>query len=283
MGWCGLLFSIVLTGTLAVWPRGSTGAMIAVAGVANLAHPADPLTPPGWVAVNTEFGSIAHNTPSPLVQYQAAVQIQQEAISRHARVIIFPETVVPYWTAAIDAFWDQTLSRLNARGETIIIGARIPLASPVAPSTDFSNGLAVLRGGSFHASAAPVQRSTEERLWNPIYLNAMVLRGATEAIVPQRVPVPIAMWNPFRRDSARPDWFGPGAVQIGSERAGIIICYEQLIAWPVLVTMTKRPTVLIAPANDYWAQGTTIPMFQRTAMRSWARLFGVPCLFAVNT
>jgi hypothetical protein len=49
------------------------------------------------------------------------------------------------------------------------------------------------------------------------------------------------------------------------------------------MTVAKRPTVLIAPANDYWVKGTTIPMFQHTAMRSWARLFGLPCLFAVNT
>jgi apolipoprotein N-acyltransferase len=91
------------------------------------------------------------------------------------------------------------------------------------------------------------------------------------------------MWNPFRRDSAHSDWFGSGTVQIGNERAGIIICYEQLIAWPVLMTMTKHPTVLLGSANDYWAQGTTIPRFQRTAMRSWARLFGLPCLFAINT
>ena len=111
----------------------------------------------------------------------------------------------------------------------------------------------------------------------------MVVRGSDVAVVPQRVPVPIAMWNPFRPDSAYSDWFGSGTVQIGSERAGIVVCYEQLIAWPVLMTMTKHPTVLIAPANDYWAKGTTIPMFQRTAVWSWARLFGLPCLFAVNT
>jgi hypothetical protein len=111
----------------------------------------------------------------------------------------------------------------------------------------------------------------------------MVVRGADAAIVPQRVPVPIAMWNPFRSASAQSDWFGSGLVRIRSECAGMVVCYEQLIVWPVLMTMTKHPTVLIAPANDYWVRGTTIPMFQRTAIRSWARLFGLPCLFAANT
>jgi hypothetical protein len=111
----------------------------------------------------------------------------------------------------------------------------------------------------------------------------MVVRGADAAIVPQRVPVPVAMWNPFRSASAQSDWFGSGLVLIGSERAGIVVCYEQLIVWPMLMTMANRPTVLIAPANDYWVKGTTIPRFQHTAISSWARLFGLPCLFAVNT
>ena len=138
MGWCGLLCCIVSTGALAVWPRWTAVGMIGVVTIANLEHPANPLPPPGWVAMNTEFGSIAHHTPSPLLQYQAALQIQQEATSRHEAVIIFPETVVPYWTAATDAFWEQTLELLRARRKTIIVGARIPLgASPVLPLSDF--------------------------------------------------------------------------------------------------------------------------------------------------
>jgi hypothetical protein len=280
-GWCGLLCCTVLTGALAVWPRWTTVAVLAAATIANLAYPADPLPPPAWVAVNTKFGSIAHHTPNPLAEYRAAQQIQQEARSRDAAVIVFPETVVPYWTAATDAFWEQTMELLRARRETIIIGARIPLAPPVRATADFSASLAVLRGDLRHADLS--SRLTDLPIWSPPYVNAMVVRGADSAIVPQRIPVPIAMWNPFRSSSAQPDWFGSATVQIGRERAGIVVCYEQLIAWPLLITMTRHPTVLVAPANDYWAKRTSIPVFQRSAMRSWARLFGLPCLFAVNT
>jgi apolipoprotein N-acyltransferase len=111
----------------------------------------------------------------------------------------------------------------------------------------------------------------------------MVVGGAQAAVVQQRIPVPIAMWNPFRRDTARMNLSGTGLVQIGKERVGIVICYEQLIVWPLLLTMIQHPTVLIGPANDYWAMATTIPTFQRTATRAWARLFRIPCLVAVNT
>jgi predicted amidohydrolase len=284
MGWCGLSFCAVLTGALAVWPRWAVLAMIGAAMIANLAHPSKPLPPPGWVAVNTKFGSIAHHTPNPLREYRVALQIQEKATSRHAAVIVFPETVVPYWTAATDAFWEQTLQLLRVRRETIIIGARIPLrATAVFPVSDFPSSLAMLRGEFQHGSSSRLSGSVDEKVWHPRYLNAMVVRGADAAVVPQRVPVPIAMWNPFRSATAQSDWFGSGIVQIAGERAGMLVCYEQLIVWPVLMTMKEHPTVLLAPANDYWAKGTTIPAFQRAAMRSWARLFGLPCLFAVNT
>src|SRR5215831_1996918 len=48
------------------------------------------------------------------------------------------------------------------------------------------------------------------------------------AIVPQRFPVLVAMWNQFGSASAHSDWFGSGLVQIGSERTELVICYEQL-------------------------------------------------------
>jgi apolipoprotein N-acyltransferase len=198
--------------------------------------------------------------------------------------MVFPETVVPYWTASTDAFWEQTLGALRASGETIIVGARIPESgAPAGRLADFATSIAVLRSDLRDTNTIGVSRLTDESIWRPRYTNAMVVRGAQAAIVPQRIPVPIAMWNPFRPDSARLNIFRPGLVRIGNERAGIVICYEQLIVWPVLITMIQHPTVLVAPANDYWAASTTIPRFQLTAMRSWARLFGIPCLFAVNT
>jgi hypothetical protein len=278
-GWCGFLGCAALTGALAVWPKRAAMSAIAVATVANLVYPADPLPPAGWVAVDTHFGPISQSAPNPLAEYRAAQEIQQEALSRHATVIVFPETVVPYWTASTDAFWEQMLAALRASGKTIIVGARIPGSAPVGRPADFATSIAVLRG----ANAIHPSRPIDEPIWRPRYINAMVVRGAQAAIVLQRVPVPIAMWNPFRPDSAQLNIFRPGLVRIGNERAGIVICYEQLIVWPVLTAMIQHPAVLVAPANDYWAVSTTIPKFQRTAMRSWARLFGIPCLFAVNT
>jgi len=280
----GFLLCVALNGALAVWPRRAAISAIVVAALVNLVHPTDPKPPAGWIGLDTHFGPISHSAPNPLAEYQAAQEIQQEAMSRPATVIVFPETVVPYWTASTDAFWEQTLAALRSSEKTIIVGVRIPESGASADHLpDFATSIAVLRGNLRNTNATLISGSKDESIWRPRYLNAMVVRGMQTAIVPQRIPVPIAMWNPFRRDSAQLNLSVPNLVRIGVERAGIVICYEQLIVWPVIMTMIHHPTVLIAPANDYWATSTTIPAFQRTAMRSWARLFGIPCLFAVNT
>jgi predicted amidohydrolase len=282
-GWCGLLVCVTLTGALAVWPRTAAIATVAVAGFANLVHPTDPRPPAGWVAVDTHFGSISHLTPSPIAEYRAAQEIHREALSRRAVVIVFPETVVPYWTTSTDTFWEETLAALRASGKTIVVGARIPEASAAGALADFSTSLAVLRGKLAGANGIRISSRLEELVWQPRYSNAMVVRGAQAAVVRQRIPVPIAMWNPFRRDTTLVNLSGTGLIRIEKARAGIVICYEQLIVWPFLMTMIQHPTVLVAPANDYWAMATTIPTFQRTATRAWARLFRIPYLVAVNT
>jgi apolipoprotein N-acyltransferase len=278
-GWCGLFGCGTLTGALAVWPRAAAAVTIVLAGLANLVHPTDPRPPAGWTAVDTHFGSIAHRTHDPLSEYRVAQEIQREALSRQASVIVFPETVVPYWTASTDAFWKQTLVALRTSGKTVLVGARVPIARESAGDHqfDFSSSLAVLRGEP--ASLRPRQESSG----HPQYLNAIVVRGVQNATIPQRIPVPIAMWNSLQRESAQLNLLGSGIVRIGSERAAIIICYEQLVVWPVVTSMIRHPSVIVAPMNAYWTHSTTIPIFQRTAMRSWARLFGIPYLLAVNT
>jgi hypothetical protein len=282
--WCGFLLCVALTGALAIWPRRAAMSAITIAVLANLVHPADPQPPASWVGVDTHFGPISHCVVNPSAEYRVAQQIQKEALSRNANVMVFPETVVPYWTASTDAFWEQTLAALRASGKTIIVGARIPEGSvPTGHPADFATSIAVLRSDLRDTNIIRSSGRKDEAIWRPRYTNAMVVRGVQAAIVTQRIPVPIAMWNPFRRDTAQLNLSGPGLIQIENERAGIAICYEQLIVWPVVVTMLQHPTVLVAPANDYWAVSTTIPTFQRTAMKSWARLFGIPCLFAVNT
>lgn len=277
--WCGLLVCVLLTGALAVWPKRAGVALLCIAAVANLIHPMEPTAPTGWEGINTHFGSIAQEVADPLTIYRVAEEIQHEALSAQGSVIVFPETVVPYWTASTDAFWQQTLAELKAAGKTVVIGARIARATPASSQVyDFSTELATLSGTPLPVSA----RRSESKQWSPAYFNGVVIRGVQATIFEQRIPVPVAMWNPFRPDSAPLNLEGTALLRIGNKRAAILICYEQLILWPVLTSMLQDPDILVGVANDYWAADTTIPRFQRSAVQSWARLFSIPYLLAVN-
>ncbi len=278
--WLGLATCGIVPGLLATYPRYAGPALVGVAVVCNVICPRMPPTPPDWIAVNTRFGAISHEADSPITAYRAATSIQQSALSADGRVILFPETVVPTWTAATDAFWRRTLDSLRDSGKVAIIGARLPVPitnAELASLADIRSAVSLLRGGSGSTVPRP-GRAPGFR-----YENAVVIRGAETAVFRQRIPVPIAMWKPFRQDGARLNLFGPGIVVIGERRTAPLICYEQLLVWPALTSLFQNPQILLAPANDYWATGTVIPANQRNAVESWGRLFKISCLFAVNT
>jgi hypothetical protein len=280
--WCGLFACAVLSGALVAWPRRVGIALAFFTVAANALHFRDPEPLPSWRGVNTNFGAIAHGRLNPIAEYQTAQWIQQVSISAHARVIVFPETVVPTWTAATEAFWQPTLDRLRASGKTILVGARLPVGSKRSRPApyDFSADLFALDGGRPGPFA---DRRHVRNVGSALpYDNAVVIRGSKTTTAVQRIPVPIAMWRLFDSEGARLHLFGPSVVGIAGERAAILVCYEQLLTWPVLTSALRNPTVLVAVANDHWATGTPIPAFQAAAVRSWSRLFGTPAVSATN-
>jgi apolipoprotein N-acyltransferase len=244
-----------------------------------------PRPPFEWEAVNTAFGAVAHGNTDPIAEYAAAQWIQDKAFTTEAKVLIFPETVVPTWTPATDTFWQQTFGRLRASGKTILVGARIPIPShDAAPARyDFSADLAALGGERLPIFSTADFRARHKAETGFPYDNALVVRGAEAGAFQQRIPVPIGMWNPLKAMTARLHLNGSGIISLQGQRAAVLICYEQLLTWPVLISMTQRPTVLVAVANDYWVAGTPIPSFRLAAVRAWARLFRLPYLSAVNT
>jgi len=108
------------------------------------------------------------------------------------------------------------------------------------------------------------------------------VRGREEAIFEQRIPVPIGMWRPLGGEGAKIHLGGPAVLPVAGERAAVLICYEQLLTWPILTSILQRPTVIAAVANDHWATGTPIPQLQLNAVRSWARLISMPYVSATN-
>jgi apolipoprotein N-acyltransferase len=110
----------------------------------------------------------------------------------------------------------------------------------------------------------------------------LIIRGREQTVFEQRVPVPIGMWRPFDHTGVPLHLNGASVLPVAGERAAVLICYEQLLTWPIVTSMLHHPTVIVAVANDHWATGTTIPDFQLSAVHAWARLISVPYVSATN-
>jgi hypothetical protein len=225
LGWMGIALTAGL-GSRA-WPI-----LLVVAFAANLAHrPANP--PTHWIAVDTDLGPMS----SPIDEYRAAAEIQRIACQSKAKVIVFPESVVPSWNEGTAIFWEESIEILRAERKTLLFGAKIP-GKP--------------------------------------YTNALVAVGADSHVIPQAIPVPLAM------SDARFDPLADSTGSIQGRRVFVLICHEQLLLWSMLRTLAARPEILIGASNDHWVADTPIPRWRSTTFVSIARLARIPHISATN-
>jgi hypothetical protein len=276
--WIGVIALTFATGLLASSPGFALLAISVPAIILNICSGPPPRLS-DWEGINTRFGGISHQPTGSVVEFSAVQAIQRRALVSKARVVVFPETVVPAWNAATDAFWSHTVAALRLAGKTIVVGSKISESSQNAFSPeDLAASVATLISAQPPTAFAFVQPGNTR----PSFRNVLIVRGREESVFDQRIPVPIGMWRPFG-DGGVPLRLNGGAVlPIVGRRAAVLICYEQLLTWPILTSMLGKPTVIVAVANDYWARGTTIPAFQLTAVRAWARLMALPYVSATN-
>jgi len=246
--WAGILGILFLPALIVRFPRWGTLVTGLLIACTNWVYPGDPAPPTSWEAVDTKFGRSELELADPFREFQHAQWIEQRALNSRAKVIVFPETIVPRWNDGTEAFWGPTLANLAVQGKTIIFGTTVPVV-------------------------ASAKR-----------LNSIMVRGANvPASFFQRIPPPISMWKPFSRSGFPLRLTGQGSIPVAGERPAVLICYELLLTWPVLSASWEHPTILVGVANDYWASQTRIPAVQRAALDAWARLFSLPGLLAVNT
>ena len=92
------------------------------------------------------------------------------------------------------------------------------------------------------------------------------------------------MWKLFSaKDGVPLRLLGTGTAMVADQRAAILICYEQLLIWPIITSAFESPNMLIGAANDYWAAGTPIPTVQNACLHAWACLFRLPYISDSNT
>ena len=247
--WIGLVVTLLLPCALIRFPRVAVGVAVLTSLTLNLLyHPPPP--PAGWQGIDTSFGDIRDKKDG-AAEFRAAQSIQETALNSRARVLVFPELAVTRWTEATEAFWRPTLEQFAITRRTILIGAGIPI-----PGTrDYQN----------------------------VLMKVPSTPGIETQYLPQRISLPWVMWNPIASKDRVPlrPW-GSGVLEVAGERAAVLICYEQLIPWPVLTAMAERPTVVVAVSNAVWTRRTPIPAVQAASVESWSRLFDLPTVSSVN-
>ena len=215
-----------------------------VAVVANLAY-IEPRTPKGWTAINTAIDTAAR--AEPVADFEAVSLIQNAASQSTSTFLLAPESAVMRWNEAILDLWRPTIDALTHRGATLLLGT---------------------------STALPGDTS---------YENLLIGIGKHPGNFVQRNPVPLAMWKPFGgKDSTPLRFTGRATLDIANHRAAVLICYEQLLTWPILQSAFEQPTLILGIANDYWCRGTHVPQAQQACTRAWARLFNIPALTATN-
>jgi len=254
-GWLGLGLGGGLMYALAGRQWSWAVVMLAAAIAANgwtVGH--EVKAPDGWQGVDTHFSRLNGGQPGNAGELLAAMErvhwIKEFADTVPANSVrMLPETILGPFGASAEWSLREVEAGLASRGSRVLAGAEI--------------------------------YRDDGR-----YLNAVVVLGANpgeQRMAVQGIPVPVSMWKPWAADGALGAVFSDGGV-IGvlDRRVGVLVCYEQLLAFSGLWVMAKSPDVLVGAANAWWVRDATIPVIQGQMMDSFGRLFGVGVVRGVN-
>ncbi len=249
-GWWGLLLTAagLLVMTTRLWPAAAI--TLSALWLWSAASWTEPNLPEGWVGVDLGRGQNLGRDGSLQHQRDLIATMRQAAVGDPGtRVVVLPESALGLWTPTVTRLWRE---RLRGTGLTVIAGATV-----IQPQG---------------------------------YDNVMVAisAGAAEILYRERMPVPVSMWQPWlqwahQSGGASATFFGDPVVEVDAASLAPLICYEQLILWPILQSMLHSPNVIVATGNGWWTHETSIVAIQRASVIAWARLFGLPVVMAFNT
>lgn len=249
-GWWG--FSAAAAALLVMTTRLWRAAAIVLATfwLSSAAHWTAPKLSDGWRGVDLQQGQDLGRDGS-LAYYRDLIGTVLRTATEHpsTRVVVLPESTLGFWTPTVEHVWREGLRGSNL---TVFTGAAV-----------------VDAGG---------------------YDNVMVAISAEDAkiLYRERMPVPGSMWQPWLRwtgqgGGAHADFFGNPIVKVAGVRIAPLICYEQLILWPVLQSILHRSDIIVATGNGWWTDGTSIVAIQRASVIAWAKLFDLPVVTAFNS
>ncbi|TDR31216.1 carbon-nitrogen hydrolase [Aquamicrobium defluvii] len=247
-GWPGLVAAMIglLAMTMRFWPI----ATLTMAGLClwSAANWMPPDAPESWAGIDTRFRG-ENGQYADYAQQVETIGLVMEAADNGARFVVLPESAAGIWTPTTARLWSRAL---DGGGLTVIAGAII------VDAVGYDNVMVEISG-------------KESRI-----------------LYRERMPVPVSMWQPWlafvgEPAGARAHFFANPAVEIDGVRIAPLICYEQLIIWPILQSASHNPDVIIATGNGWWTENTNIVAIQWASATAWARLFSLPLIVSFNT
>ncbi|MBU1389364.1 MAG: hypothetical protein KKE62_01345 [Proteobacteria bacterium] len=115
--------------------------------------------------------------------------------------------------------------------------------------------------------------------------NTLILMTKNEfkVLYMARQSVPVAMWKPWSNDNVKTNWFESPIFEINDKKATALICYEAYLTWPILHSfIVDDPETILFVSNHWWSKNTSLLSIQKTCVQSWANLFNVQLISAVN-
>lgn len=204
-----------------------------------------PTLPASWIGVDLEMGASLGRETGLWRQSELIAIVRQHS---PGTTTVLPESALGFWTPTVGRVWQRSLT---GTGITIIAGAA------VVDSQGYDNVL--------------VKLTTDE----------------SQVLYRERMPVPGSMWQPWSawiggQGGARAHFFANPVVDVGNQSVAPLICYEQLLVWPILQSLLHRPDAIVAVGNGWWTAGTSIIDIQRASSEAWARLFNLPLVISFN-
>ncbi len=201
-----------------------------------------------WQGVDLQFGNSLGRDVS-LARYHALVATILAQRYAGTSVVVLPESALGFWTPTTERWW---IDQLKGTGTSLVAGAA------VVTGTGYDNVLV-------HVTPA-----------------------GGEVVYRERMPVPGSMWQPWSQftggaGGARAQFFANPTIDMDGRRVAPLICYEQLLVWPILQSMLFDPDVIVAVGNGWWTAGTSIIAIQRASVEAWARLFDKHLVMSFNT
>ncbi len=246
-GWWGLL--AVTAGLMGLVTRAWPAVAIVLSGLWlwSAANWTEPKLPEGWLAVDLDLGASLGRDAS-LERHRALLATVKDRAGG-GRAAVLPESALGFLTPTVERLW---INALQGTDITVIAGAAMLGAET------YDNIL-------FGLSA-----------------------DGGKVLYRERMPVPGSMWQPWRSwfgksGGARAHLFGSPVATMGNRRAAPLICYEQLVVWPILQSMLHDPDLIVAVGNGWWTKGTSIVAIQRGSTIAWAKLFAKPLVLSFNT